>query len=220
MRSIHRLSVLAWVATALLVSAGATSAAQSAGARQPVFLLCPHKETYSAWSLYLLVDKNDPSKVVAYGLEALKNQNAKDSSYDDVLRAQNEAKTPREALGEIQSGEIGRREITISENDALHLSLSPAGDGAYTLSVSMRVGWSDRFVIGGRDANKKDIAIKYNKELRQWQAFPRRLVDTDGVNHSDDHTAMPGVVFPVSSTGIYQVFGVLDNGETVLLMDR
>ena len=188
--------------------------------KQPVFLICPSKESYSAWSIFVVVDKNDSSKVVSLGLETLKNLNAKDSSYDQVLRAQSDEKAPREALGVLPSSDFGRREITVAENDSLHLALSPAGPGEFSLMVSMRVGWSDRFVIGGKERGKKEIVIKFNKDTRQWRAYPRRLVDTDGADHADEHAPMPGIVFPVAATGIYRVFGVLDNGETVLLMDR
>jgi hypothetical protein len=188
--------------------------------KQPVFLICPRKETYSSWSIFMLVDKRDPSKVVSLGLESLKNLNGKDTSYDEVLRAQSNEKLPREQLGALTAGEFGRREIVVAENDSLHLALTPGGINEYSLMINMRVGWSDRFVIGGKERGKKEIALKYNKAERQWMAYPRRLVDTDGADHSDEHAPMPGIVFPVASTGIYRVFGVLDSGETVQLLDR
>ena len=58
--------------------------------KHPVFLLCPQKERYSAWSLALVTEKSNPSKPLKLVLEKLNGKNAKDETYSKVLEAQSD----------------------------------------------------------------------------------------------------------------------------------
>src|SRR5258706_14657126 len=49
--------------------------------KYPVLLLCPDHERYSSWSLYFLVNKKEPTKVLSLGLEELSQLNHKDTGY-------------------------------------------------------------------------------------------------------------------------------------------
>ena len=207
-------------APALPLAASAVRAAAEKPVKQAVFLICPFKAGYSAWSVYMLADKNDPAKLLSAGLETLKDKNAKDTPYEEVLKAQADDRTPREPLAELPLNDFGRREIGVTTDDALHLSLTPAADGAYDLMLSMRVGLSDRFVLGGKEKSRNAVSIRFNPTTKTWTAYATRLTDTDGENHGAPNAAISGIVFPVSLTGIYRVFGVLETGETALLMDR
>src|SRR5437868_14433857 len=103
--AMHLRSVLmALMALTIAFSASAaTPAAAEKGVKQPVFLLCPHAEGYSAWSLYVMVDEQDPQKILSLGLEKLSKKNSKDSSYDDVVAAQSDPKVQRERIGSLDA---------------------------------------------------------------------------------------------------------------------
>ncbi len=201
--------------------AEAIPASVELGEKQPVFLLCPHKDHYSAWSLYLMVDKNDPSKPLYLGLESLQNRNSKDESYLKVLAAQKDPKTRREELGRLSAKDFGSGNIEVRENKALEVSLSPAADGAYHLNISMRISADGRFNIGGRDADKRDVVLKYNKETRTWGACAATLVDAKG-NNPLGASCLPvtGITFPVTGTGIYRVAIVDQAGNGIWLLDK
>src|SRR4029079_7545416 len=122
-----------------------TSRALEAGnaERQPVFLVCPHTHGYDAMSLYVDVDKNDKSKILALGLEYLKGQNSKDSTYEAVLRAREDQKVEREHLGTLRAAEFGRGQIEVKKDDAMRISVTPSGKDL-RLSLSMRISLDGR----------------------------------------------------------------------------
>jgi hypothetical protein len=189
--------------------------------KQAVFLICPKHKSYSAWSLYLIVDRDDPSKVRALGLEELRNKNASDSTYEDVLAAQNDPRTQRKNLGTLDVSRFGSGNINVSESDALHVSVSPVGSGALRLNMSMRISFDGRFEIGGKEENRRDVLFKYDPDKKSWFACADRLVDSSG-RQTVDSGCLPltGIVFPVTGTGIYRVIAATTNGDAVIVMDR
>jgi len=193
----------------------------SLGAKQPVFLLCPHHETYSAWSIFLNVDRADPSKILGLGVESLRGKNSRDTSYEDVLAVQQDSRFDREFLGGLNAAEFDKSEIRVSEHDALHVSLTPMENNAYRLNISLRVGQTDWFEVGGKNTSKDDIVLRYNADSKTWTPRANVLSDFRGNALTQSRDALiSGLIFPVTGTGIYSVYGVLGDGEPVLLMDR
>lgn len=195
--------------------------AADAWVKQPVFLLCPHTEKNSAWSLYLLVDENDHHTVLALGLEKLKKQNSKESSYEAVLAAQNDPKVVHETIVELDVKDFGAKQLKVEKNDALQISLTPNTDGSFELMISLRVSMDKRFVIGGKEQAKRKVALTYDESRKAWQAQVKTLTDDKGepVAGAAGRT-LTGIVFPVTGTGLYVVLGVFDDGEVASLMDR
>src|SRR5438105_4174520 len=79
--------------------------------KQPVFLFCPHKESAGAWSLYVVVDKNHPSKPLALGLEELTGKNSRDLTYKGVLAAQKDPATPRNLIAQVEAKDFGAQKL-------------------------------------------------------------------------------------------------------------
>jgi hypothetical protein len=211
------------IASVLAVFGTFAPALQAAeeGIRQPVFLICPHREKYSAWSLFLTVDPQDPGKVLSLGLEKLKKQNSKDSSFEAVLAAQKDPKTDREVLQTLSAKDFGSGMLEVQKDNALKVSVTPQSDGSLRLMVSIRISADGRFVIGGKESGKKDVVLRYNKDTKAWGAYAQTLVDTEGNNAAGAQPkAISGIVFPVKDTGIYRVVGVVDGGEAIVLLDR
>jgi hypothetical protein len=218
MRNLLRLTLVMFVASMLL--AGRASAE---GVKQPIFLLSPHRTKFSAWSLYLTVDSNDPSKVLQLGLEKLVGKNSEDlapSGYEAVLAAQADAKTTRESLSTLDAANFGSGQIKVEKDDALHVSLTPVDAGTYRLMVSLRIAADQRFTIGGKEQSKRDVLIKFDKASKKWSACASTMIDAEK-NKIVENGCKPisGIVFPVKGTGIYRVVGVLE-GEPVVLLDR
>src|SRR5258708_5988961 len=136
----------------LLVSVALS--AEPAGDRQPVFLLCPHTAHYSAWSVYFVVDKADPAKVLGIGLDKLIGKNSEDlmtggqaaTGYDKVLAAQKDSATKTENVAWLDAKDFSGGALEVRKDDALKLSVKPAGTG-YDLMLSMRIAASKRFDI-------------------------------------------------------------------------
>lgn len=208
---------------ALLILSGIVPACAEEGTVQPVFLICPHHKKYSSWSLYLTVDKSDPSKVLALGLDKLTGKNSVDlapNGYEAVMVCQQDRNTPRETLGALPVGEFSRSELVVKKDDALHVSLKPQGTDSYQLFVSLRVGACGHFTIGGKDQAKRNVVLRFDRAQGKWGAYAVVLEDSEGRKlEMAGPKQMSGIVFPVSGTGIYQVAGVVD-GQPVALMDR
>lgn len=190
-------------------------------AKQPVFLLCPHTENFSAWSLFLDVDPNDPSKIRRLVLEELSNMNSKEASYEKVQAAQRSSDGKREQIAELSAEDFGRKELRVNRNDALHVALESIDNQTYRMNLSLRVGMSDRFVIGGKNRKKNNVILRFNNESKMWGAFADVLTDPDGKNIlKSGEIGITGVNFPVASTGIYTIVGVLQDSTAVKLLDR
>jgi hypothetical protein len=190
------------------------------GTKHPVFLMCPHRKKYSAWSVYVVSDKADPSKLVSLGLEKLSGANSEDTDWDTVVKAQNDANAPREALGTLPVAEFGKGKIEIEKNDALKLTAEDAGNGTYKLVISMRCTLDKRFEVGGKNAKEHEVLLKYDAASKSWQGIATKLTDNEGRQVAPaGGVQIQGINFPVTGTGIYRIVGVLKGGETVLLKD-
>ncbi|HYG73426.1 MAG TPA: hypothetical protein VEK08_00230 [Planctomycetota bacterium] len=213
-------SMLALCVAALVFPA---SAADTDGIKQPVFVMVPHVKKYSAWSLYVVADKKDPSKLLSFGLEKLVGKNSEDLSpngFENVVAAQQDPKTQRENLGILDASQFGSGQIRVDKDDALHTSLTPVGPDTYRLMVSMRIAADKRFTIGGKEQGKRDVLIKYDKATKSWGACATTMKDAEGKSIVENGCKpITGIVFPVTGTGIYRVVGVIE-GEPVVLLDR
>jgi len=87
MKTILKLSLMLF-ALALVLP---VEAARAEGVKQPVFVMVPHNKKYSAWSLFVVADKDDPSKLLSFGLEKLLGKNSEDlapNGFENVVAAQ------------------------------------------------------------------------------------------------------------------------------------
>lgn len=201
----------------------ATSPARAAdeGVKQPVFVLCPHSAGYSAWSLYVMVDAKDPKKLLSMGLEKLKKQNSKDSSYDAVVAAQTDPNVQREPVASISAAEFGKSQMRVEKDDALHAGITPNGDGTYRLSISMRISADERFNLGDNSKNRTQVVLKYDENFKAWQAIAKDVYDNKNAKADiPSGSKMTGIIFPVKGTGIFVVMGMFDTGDGVTMLDR
>ena len=187
-----------------------------------MFLFCPRRKKFSAWSLFLTVDKSDPSKVLAVGLDKLVGKNSLDlDGYEAVLAAQQAPQTARELLGTLAARDFASGELWIEKDNALHVSLKPLGPDSYRLFVSLRINADQRFVIGGKEQSKRDVVLRFDRNKGKWAACAVVLLDYEGKNLvSHGARKLSGIFFPVEGTGIQSIYGVLE-GEAVAvtLMD-
>jgi len=194
------------------------------GLKQPIFLMCPHKKRFSAWSLYLSVDKADPSKVMGIGLEKLSGKNSEDlapDGYEKVLRAQKDPSTAREPIASLDAANFGSGQLRVEKDDALQVSVSSVDATTLRLMISMRISADLRFTIGGKEQNLRDVLITYNKATQRWTACATKLQDSKGQDATGGrYRGITGIVFPVTGTGIYRVVGVMDDGDAVILFER
>lgn len=202
------------------VSAAESKEGENMHEKQPVFLICPFTKGYSALSLYVEVDTADKSKILALGLESLTDKNSKESSYDAVLQAQSDPKTLREAVGTLSATEFASGMIHIKQHDALKISVTPDGDDL-RLMISMRVGLDQRFNFGGKDKNKRDIVLHFDRAKQSWEARATRLHDADGRSVvNGESLRISGICFPITATGVYRIVAATDLEDAIVLMDR
>jgi len=191
--------------------------ARAEGARQPVFLMCPHVKKYSAWSVYLTVNPADPSKIVSLGLDKLQGANSVDLDSFEAVRAK--ARGAGETLGTLAAKDFGSGSIKIEKDDALHLSAQQVDPETVRLLISMRCTSDKRFVIGGKEQKNRDVVLKYDKGSKTWNAVAMVMKDINGRKLLEPGTPIQGIRFPVTGTGIYQIVGILGSGEEVVLVD-
>lgn len=214
--------VLSAVATiGMLSTIGALRAEDAATLRQPIFLMCPHNEHYSAWSLALIVEKNCPSKPVRIVLEKLSGKNGKDDGYAKVYEAQRDARTEREELASLDAKAFGRGALSVEKDHALKVTVTPEGEN-YNLMIDMRVSADGHFIIGGAESARRKVILKYNKIFKTWEALATVLADKDGSNVVADAEGAPitGISFKVTATGIYTIAAVLAGGRAVMVYDK
>lgn len=217
------------LATALVLSVfmmatacfAATIAAEGATEKQAVFLLCPHHERYGSWSLFLTVDKSDPSKPLSLGLEELVDKNSKDEgSYEKVIAAQNNPATERVDLGKLDAKSFGAGSLSVAKNNALNVTCTPDGE-TLKLMIDMRISADGHFIVGGAEAAKRNIVLKYNQAMKKWAAYATALQDKDGRNVvSTDPVLVTGLNFPVTATGIYRISAIFIGGKGILVYDK
>ena len=206
---------------ALLLSASAHAAD---GVRQPVFLICPAEHGYSAWSVDLTCDETDVSKIMAISIEKLKRKNAKDATFADVVKAQLDPKTEREQIATLGVKDFATGSLLVKKDEALAIQLKPASNGDYHLQINLRVGVAaaDHFYIGGKEQDKRDVVLHFDKAKNKWGAYAAALEDTSGKNAiSGTNKPMAGIVFPVNqASGISKVVGVINVDDAVILFEK
>jgi len=217
-----RRAILSILAAAVFVGAVPVTLQAADEAKQPIFLMSPHKKKYSAWSVYVVADPANPAKIASLGLDKMKGQNSEDNAngFDGVWKAQFEAGTERENLGTLAAAEFGRGKIEIQKDDALKLSMEAAGD-EYKLIISMRCTSDKRFEVGGPKYSKiREILVKLDKASNKWYAHANLIK-----NINEETLVGPpgapilGITFPVTGTGIYRIVGVMKDGEQLLFVD-
>jgi hypothetical protein len=188
--------------------------------KQPVFLFCPHSEQGSAWSLYVLVDKNDPSKPLALGLETLVGKNSRQMTYESVLKAQKDPATPRELVAQLDAKDFATGRLEVKENNLLSISVH-AGEDGLKLTVDARVSLDQHFVVGGPEEGRRDMVLQYSSVYQRWRAKATTLEAADGHN-AVRRFALPitGIVFVAGATSISRIAAVDDLGGATILMDR
>ena len=188
--------------------------------KQPVFLFCPHRESANSWSLYVLVDKNDPTKPLGLGLEELSGKNSKDNTYNGVLDAQKNPGTQRNPVSFLEAKNFGASTLDIKENNMLSIGVTPAKDGLH-LEVNARISIDQHFIVGGSEKNLRDLVLAYSYLNKCWVAKSPALQDKDG-NNQVGRYALPltGIVFTASATGVSRIAAVTNLGSAIMLMDR
>lgn len=189
--------------------------------RQPVFLLCPHRTKFSAWSLYLEVETARPWKVQRLGLDELSGLNSKDATYEAVLAAQHHASTKRKDITALNAADFGKKDLCVEKYDALRATLEPVEDGTFRLLLSLRVGASERFVIGGANSKRNAVSLKFDATSKTWSALATALEGSGGEKLVRTRVVpISGLLFPLSDTGIHTMLGVVNDSTIVTLMDR
>lgn len=212
---------LALVMCAVVYGVITVAASAADTTRQPVFLISPYKEKYSAWSLYIVTDKANPGKITTLGLEKLSKKNSKDMDYEDVIKAQNDSKTEREELGTLDAKEFGSGKIEVKKDEALKVSISAESNGDYKLFVSMRIAADLRFEMGGKEENKRNLILHYDKAKNKWAAYVSKLEDQEKKPVvKGEMKEISGIEFPVTGTGIYEVYAHVDGIGRVFVYDR
>jgi hypothetical protein len=195
--------------------------ASEAGVKQAVFLFCPHTSDYNACSLYVIVDSKDSSKVLSIGIEELKKQNSKDTSYADVLLAQNNPKIEHKFMAELCAKNFGSGQLKVEKQDALHLWVTPQSDRSLALTISMRVGACERFLIGGLQKSVRNVALVYDPIHSVWQAQVKTLTDSNGQKVPlAIGKNITGIIFTMTSSGVDRILSVMENGDWTSLMDH
>lgn len=188
--------------------------------RQPVFLFCPHKESLSSWSLYVIVDKNNPTKPLALGLEELPGKNSKEMTYRGVLSAQKDPSTHRKEIARLDASDFGRRTLDIKENNMLSINVVET-EGALKLTLDARIGLDERFVVGGPARNHRDLILQYSHLNKCWQTKAPTMEDSAGHNAASRFAlTLTGIVFTAGATGVSRIAAVDEFGSPVLLLDK
>ena len=200
---------------------GALCAEDATTLRQPIFLMCPHNEHYSAWSLALVVDKNTPSKPLKIILEKLNGKNGKDDGYAKVYAAQRDAKTEREELASLDAKSFGSGALRVEKDNALKVTVTPEGEN-FNLMIDMRISAEGHFIIGGAESTRRNVILKYNKIFKTWEALATVLADKDGSNviASPEGAPITGIDFKVTATGIFTIAAVLAGGNAIMVYDK
>ena len=80
---------------------------------------------------------------------------------------------------------------------------------------------AQRFLIGGKDKDKRDVILRYDKKASKWDAYATKLQDFQGGDVSNDKTPIWGILFPVvQQSGIYHIVMVFDGGDAVKILER
>ncbi len=188
--------------------------------KQNVFVFCPHAEGRGAWSLFVIVDKNNPSKALAVGLDELPGKNSKELTYKGVLSAQKDNSTPRNEIGRIEAKDFATGSLDVKENNLLSIKIAESKEGL-RLTVDARVSLDDRFVVGGPNDSHGVLTLQYSSVYRCWQIKAQKLDNTDGRNVVGKYAmTLSGIVFNAGSTRVSRICAIDEFGSPFILMDR
>lgn len=188
--------------------------------KQNVFVFCPHTEGRGAWSLYVVVDKNNPRKPISMGLEELPGKNSKELTYKGVLDAQKDSATPRTELSRIDAKDFATGSLNVSENNMLSIKVAETNEGL-KLTVDARVSLDDRFVVGGPNANHGELMLQYSGIYKCWQIKAKKLDNLEGRNVVGKYAmTLSGIIFSAGSTRVSRICAVDEFGSPTILMDR
>ena len=178
------------------------------------------KDRMHAWSLHVVVDKDDPSKVLALGLDSLKRQNGKTTTYEELQPNQAGPKIQQELIERLDAKMFGKGKIEIEKDKALEATLIPQGED-FELTLSMRISVSDRFTLGGREKGKRTVMVKFDKAAKKWYACATVLKDAEGADLTGGKCVkFTGIAFVVKAIGIDKIIGVIGEGDPVILHDK
>ena len=187
--------------------------------KQPVFLFCPHKESTAAISLYVIVDKNDPSKALGLGLEELAGKNSKEHTYKGVLAAQKDPATRRNEISRIDAKDFGRSKLEAHDASQLSIGVAETPEGL-KLDMDARVSVDDHFHVGGSE-QRRSLILQYSRVYQCWQTNALALENNQGRNTVGKFgLTLTGIVFVVGSTSVSRIAAVDEFGAAILLMDR
>ncbi len=188
--------------------------------KQPVFLFCPHKQGAASWSLYVIVDKNDPRTLLALGLEELTGKNSKDNTYRGVLDAQKDPSTQRNELGRLDVKDFATGRLEVKENELLSIKAEKV-EAALKLTIDARVSLDGHFVVGGPEENRRSMILQYSSIYKFWQAKSLKLENTNGQNAVGKYAkTFTGIVFTAGTTMVSRICAVDEFGSPVVLLDR
>ncbi|MEI6231763.1 MAG: hypothetical protein WCT04_01820 [Planctomycetota bacterium] len=188
--------------------------------KMPAFLFCPHKEQAGSWSLYVIVDRNDPSRALAVGLEELPGKNSRELKYSGVLAAQKDPMCPRRMISQLNCRDFASSSLEVKENNMLSIKINETQEGL-ALTVDARVSVDGRFVVGGPEQNRRSLMLQFNPALNCWQTKAHRLENTAGQNVAGNYgLTLTGIVFSAGATSISRIAAVDPTGRAIILMDR
>lgn len=188
--------------------------------KTPVFLFCPHKEQAGAWSLYVITDRNDPSRALAIGLEELAGKNSKELSYRGVLNAQRDPACPRRMISQLNYRDFATSTLDVKENNMLSIKISDTGEGL-ALTIDARISIDGRFIVGGAEQNRRNLMLQFNPAANTWQTKALRLENVTGQNVVGNFgMTLTGIVFSAGATSISRIAAVDPAGKAFILLDR
>ena len=186
--------------------------------KQPVFLFCPHKESVSSLSLYVMMDKADNKKLKGVGIEELTGQNSKDSSYADVQKAQRNVDIDKVPKGYLSIDDF--KTGILSYNNILEISICEV-NGEYKIILKAKVGFDEYFRVGGEACEKRDFKLCFSQIFRCWQTKAKTLFDSTGKNVvSKFNKVLTGIRFVASATRVSTIVAMDDDGGAIVIMDR
>lgn len=217
----------AWVSAFCLDAPGKDSTASIESKAPPaefekqyVFLICPHTESTSSWSLFIVVDKEHPSKALALGLEVLTGKNSKELTYRGVLAAQKDPATRRNEIGRLDAKQFSNSKLEVKENNLLSIKVEETAEGL-KLVVDARISADGHFLIGGAEQQRRSLILNYSRIFKSWRTQALTLEATDGHNAVGKYRlTLTGIVFTAGTTTVHRICAVDEYENAILLLDQ
>lgn len=183
-----------------------------------LLLICPHNTGKSSYSVYVIIDKNSPDKLLSVGLEELKNKNSFDNKYEEVINAQFDDNFFKEKIDQISINDINEKEINFK--DILKFKLSK-NDNGYTIHIDSKVSVDKNFIVGGKEINKRNITIEYSTVCNKWQMCTKCFCDNNNKDFTNGISKIiTGLRYSAGQTKVSKII-LVDNLQTgYLIYDR